>query len=73
MAMDAELLERPAIDCKQWFLDLLALAQKRESELEAAYVEDRATPADLAELEQVRMKIDATLEALDDMGYFNPS
>ena len=54
-------------------LEVLVRAQQRESELEAAYAEDRATPAQLVELERVRGKIERCLEALEELGYFTPS
>lgn len=72
--MVAELsLQSRGSDCVQHFLDRLMRAQRREGELEAAYVEGHATAEQLVELERLRVEIEDTLGALDDMGYFNPS
>ena len=43
-------------DRTEQLLEVLVRAQQRESELEAAYAEDRATAAQLVELERVRGK-----------------
>jgi Tfp pilus assembly protein PilO len=54
-------------------LDELGRVQQRETQLEVAYLQDRATAAELQELEHVRLEIDRCLEALDGLGYFNLS
>lgn len=64
---------RPIAHDEQYFLDLLERADSRERELERLYVEGKATPAQLIELEKVRADSESALEALDIMGYFNPS
>jgi hypothetical protein len=52
---------------------LLADAEKRESQLESAYVSGCATPEQLEELEKTRTRIDEYVATLDDLGYFNPT
>jgi hypothetical protein len=73
MALGMPLLEQRVSDQSERLLAVLAQAQLRESELEAAYAEDRATAAQLQELEQVRMQIEHCLGVLEGMGYFDPS
>lgn len=58
---------------EQQFLEILARAQRRESELEAIYVDGHASAAQLAELEHIRIEIEAALESLGEIGYFNLS
>jgi chaperonin cofactor prefoldin len=71
--MSAVLQGRPSADRSQTLLELLAVAQERETQLETMYLEGRATQAQLAELEQVRVEIEDIRGALDDLGYFTPS
>jgi hypothetical protein len=61
------------VDNTDHYLQLLARAQTRESQLEAEYLSGRASPEQLLELEQVRRVIEDCQEALEDTGYFNPS
>lgn len=63
----------PGDTAVQALIDRLHLAERRETELEAIYVAGNATDAQLAELEQVRIEIGDAVEALDGMGYYNPS
>ncbi|MEO6368419.1 MAG: hypothetical protein ABIP38_10560 [Steroidobacteraceae bacterium] len=55
------------------YLELLAEAEQREAQLEAEYLNGRATACQLQELEQVRQMIEDCQEALEFRGYFNPS
>jgi hypothetical protein len=71
--MYVEFQQQLTTDTERRILDLLAMAQKRETELETLYLEGHATKAQLAELEQVRVEIEDALELMDGMGYLNPS
>ena len=73
MDTNIDLPMQSAPDYEQVFLDLLAKAQIRESELEEIYLDGHATQAQLAELEQLRVEIEESIDALDALGYFNPS
>lgn len=57
---------------EQELLDLLLRDQQRETELETVYTDGHASMAQLAELEQVRVRIDHVVNALGELGYFNP-
>lgn len=60
------------IDSTEHFLALLVESQRRETQLEAEYLNGHATAEQLQELERVRLVIEDCQEALDVRGYFNP-
>lgn len=73
MATNIDVPMQSAPDYEQVFLDLLAKAQIRVSELEEIYLDGQATASQLTELEQLRVEIEESIGALDALGYFNPS
>ena len=57
-------------DLRETLVRLLADAQLREAQLEGAYTAGQATPQQLAELEDIRSRMEGYMSTLEDMGHY---